>query len=95
MEERFFLDRIEGKGADIIFRNVENAAAVEPDATDPFPPLTNFAPVSAGVAEEFPVGEPLVEFARFGQTLESLLESRFFGCGSQTVHGNSILENHP
>ena len=60
MEEGFFFDWIELKGADITVRDEQLASTIEPDATDPVEPIENHAAMSASEASQLAVFEAFV-----------------------------------
>ena len=74
MEERLLLDGIALQRAEVIVRNEQRAAAIEPHPANPVVSVKNQAAVSAGVAAHFVVGKFLVQLAFFRESRQRIAQ---------------------
>jgi len=76
VEEGLLLGRVELEGTDVAPGGIEGSALVEPDLTDSAEAVQDNAPVAAGRAPDFVIGQPLVEESRPGPPVEDVGQGR-------------------
>src|SRR5215510_4139784 len=83
MEERFLLDGIELKSADVAMRDEKLSVSIKSDTANSVESVENNAAMPAREASQLAVFQALIQFALSGKGLEDCLEGR--GCRAHRI----------